>query len=609
MGSVGLDGEDEYQPSTSNSKKYKLPRTLLEGCGAVDHASVPRKLRSAIKKRGRESVTPPLPISKKQYNVSNGVERLRKDGAKKSKMNMKQVHITKDEEEVAETLYALAGMFSDAERDNKPELHDEPPEIKSSAIPEAGSYSSAVADTGNQMLQEESQRISSKVTLQDASHSPDVMDSQVAKFQSSGDAEQPQLPFNMQPATASTSGVPSDLSLDRRPMVSTLDMNPTFERAIAPEQAAASQNGKHYYPTDDENNAALRSETQGSGIRIPAWFENTNHASQPCATENGITAERHTQAAVGSKRTWKRCSAHVCISRLIKVLQVSETKEGLLEKPTRLTTCDGAELRPPASIHNQMTGMNSGVSFNGATCSTAEKDSAEIQNDILLHKSPLQNQPPASETSSAKQGYNFLSLGTRVGGLDASDCMNRAGHGHEAPKQFHASYMQPQNHSPMLFSLSQNGYSSPTFHGHNSALAAQQVQLPQYLSSTVNSNFAGRTGQQLESQQHKWATQYNTGRVSSPHLPDWKNGGRDSSSMLNYAHALFPHLHAALGSKYQQLSPQQQQQLMAINSSSLPISSVKRQHNLHIPLGFERNGTAIYPENIPQLQLPCNQNL
>ncbi|KAL0360553.1 UNVERIFIED_CONTAM: hypothetical protein Sradi_3739800 [Sesamum radiatum] len=558
MGSVGFDGEDESQPSTSNGKKYKLPRTLLEGCGAVDHASVPRKLRSAIKKRGCESVTPPLPISKKQYNVSNGVEKLRKHGAKKSKMNMKQGHITKDEEEVAETLYALAGMFSDAKKDNTPELQDEPPETKSPAIPEAGSLS-AVADTGIQALQE-SQKISSKVTLEAASHSPDVMDStaQVLKLQFSG--------YNF-------------------------------------------SNGKHYYSMDDKNNGALSSGTQGSRIRIPAWFENTNHASQPCATENSITALKCTQAAAGSERTWKRCSAHVHISRLIKVLQVSEKKEGLLEKPTRLTTCGGAELCLPVSTHNQMTGMNSGVPFSGATCSTAEKGSAEIQNDILVHKRPLQNQPLTSETSSAKQGYKFLSLGTGVGGLDASDCMNRAGHGHDAPKQFHVSYMQPQNHSPMLFSLSQNGYSSSTLHGHNSALAGQQVQLPHYLSSTVNSSFGGRTGEQLESQQQKWATQYNSGKVGSPHLPDWKNVGRDSSSMLNYAHALFPHLHAALGSKYQQLSPQQQQQLMAINSSSLPLSSVKRQHNLHIPLGFERNRTAIYPENILQLQLPCNQNL
>lgn len=46
----------------------------------------------------------------------------------------KKRHITKDEEEVAETLYALAGMFTNA---NKAD-HDEKPEIQSSATLEEG---------------------------------------------------------------------------------------------------------------------------------------------------------------------------------------------------------------------------------------------------------------------------------------------------------------------------------------------------------------------------------------------------------------------------------------------------------------------------------------
>ncbi|KAI3464840.1 hypothetical protein Pfo_021503 [Paulownia fortunei] len=597
MGSLGFYGEDESQPSTSNGKKYKLPRTLLDGCGAGNHASVPRKLRSAIKKRGRESVTSLLPISRKQHHVSNGVETLKRGGAKKSKLNMKQGDITKDEEEVAETLYALASMFSDTYKANQPGLDDEPPETKSSAILEAGSSMNAVQDTGILTLREESRKISSKVTLEAASGHP------------------------------SASGVQSNLSLGPRPRVSTLDITPSGEQAIDLEQVTASgiQYGKNYYPMDDKHNGlflspslsatgAPSSETQGSCLRLPAWFESTNYASQPRVIENSVTSEKYTQVAVESKKSWKRSSAHVYISRLIKVLQISERKEGLLEKPTQVTACGGAELQPHVSTHNQMTGVNGrngGVSFNGIAPAAAEKDSAEIQNDIRLHKRPIQDQQLASETSascSTKQGYDFLSLGTGVCGLDASEGVNSEGCSHEAPKQFHVSYMQSENHSAMLFSLAQNGYSS-IFHGHISALAAQQVQPPQYLSST---GFTTPTGRQLELQQQKWAaqlpTQYNAGGVGgAPHLPDWKNGGRDSPSMLNYAHALFPHLHAALGSKYQQFSPPQQQ-LMAINSS-LPLSNVKRHHYHHLPLGFERNGAAFYPENMQQLQLPCNQHL
>lgn len=109
----------------------------------------------------------------------------------------------------------------------------------------------------------------------------------------------------------------------------------------------------------------------------------------------------------------------------------------------------------------------------------------------------------------------------------------------------------------------------------------------------------------MESQQQMWAAQlqaqYNMGGGGVPRMPDWKNGV-DSASMLNYAHSLFPHLHDALGSKYHQHLSPSQQQVMAINSN------ISRLHH-NLPLGFERNGTVFRPENMAQLQLPCNQHL
>lgn len=59
-------------------------------------------------------------------------------------LSQKQGRITKDEEEVAETLYALAGMFSDANRANQSGSNDEPPEPKSSATQEAGRLMNAI---------------------------------------------------------------------------------------------------------------------------------------------------------------------------------------------------------------------------------------------------------------------------------------------------------------------------------------------------------------------------------------------------------------------------------------------------------------------------------
>lgn len=169
---------------------------------------------------------------------------------------------------------------------------------------------------------------------------------------------------------------------------------------------------------------------------LPAWFEKTNFASQRPATEKSITTEKvwywcfkiklkissswtcqilsvfpiafdlfqYTRVEVESKKSWKRCSAHVYIGRLIKVLQVSERKEGLLpEKPTQVITCEGADLwTHHASIHNQMTGRddrNDCVSF-----SHSEKNSFETQND-LMYKRAIQDQQlaPATPASSSKQ--------------------------------------------------------------------------------------------------------------------------------------------------------------------------------------------------------------
>ncbi|XP_022756621.1 uncharacterized protein LOC111304309 [Durio zibethinus] len=134
--------------TNSTTKRFKVPKKFFGECNAVDHASVPRKLRSAMKKRGHESISPPLSDSMKLNHTLVGVELHKKDGAKKHKLNLKQGEsdrstkatvsgpITKDEEEVVETLYALAGMFPDGESMDKNKLSGESIEVKSSAPPE-----------------------------------------------------------------------------------------------------------------------------------------------------------------------------------------------------------------------------------------------------------------------------------------------------------------------------------------------------------------------------------------------------------------------------------------------------------------------------------------
>ncbi|GFP95270.1 hypothetical protein PHJA_001671300 [Phtheirospermum japonicum] len=126
------------------------------------------------------------------------------------------------------------------------------------------------------------------------------------------------------------------------------------------------------------------------------------------------------------------------------------------------------------------------------------------------------------------------------------------------------------------------------------------IQPQQHSSSTVNNgSFTAQMGFQQQKRADQLWAQYNTVGVGSSHLPDWRNGKSDSSSThVNCAQALFPHL---LGSTYQQfIPPPQQQQLMSIDSSSsLPI--VKMNQHRQFPLGFERNGgPAFYYGNAQQ---------
>ncbi|KAL8514697.1 hypothetical protein ACS0TY_013690 [Phlomoides rotata] len=449
-------GEDDSQPSSC--------KTLLDGCGAVNHASVPKKLRSAIKKRGRESITItfPIPIPKKKHHI---------------KLNTRKGHITKDEEEVAETLYALAGMFTHRPRP-RPKL-----------------------DSINEAQGEESRKTGSKITA-----------------------------HVLEPTTP---GFRSDLLC----------------RQIDLQQGGVS--GVQY----DKCKGPPTSETHKSCSRFPAWFESTILSSQPRVTENSITP-----VSVESKNSWKRCTAHVYISRLIKVLQISQRKESLPEKPTQLlTACGGAELQ---LCGNQIAGRNSGASSSGI-----QKDSSETQNDILVHKRPIQDQQQlqqATETSalcSFKQGYDFL-------------CLGAGERGDEARIQYHAPYMQSQDHSAMLFPLPQNGH----FYTQNSALPSQQQQqqqqqqVPQY----HHTSFTARTGQEQQLLQTNYIN---------------RSGGRgesSSASVLNYAHALFPHLNAALAAKYQH-------QLLPLNNM-LPLGLKRQQY--HLPLGFERNPPHLQLHNL-----------
>lgn len=93
------------------------------------------------------------------------------------------------------------------------------------------------------------------------------------------------------------------------------------------------------------------------------------------------------------KNEWKRCSAHVYISRLIKVFQITEGKDWLPIQPTtpdQLTTNEGSKQEQEALLAaNNIIHEKMNSSLNGVE---ADRSSNEVRNAILLHKRLLQDQ-------------------------------------------------------------------------------------------------------------------------------------------------------------------------------------------------------------------------
>lgn len=563
MGSVGFCGESEPQPSTCNSKKFKSPRKLLDESCAVNQAAIPRKLRSAIKKRGLEYS---MPISKKQNRLYDGVETLWKSGAKKSKLNTKQGHITKDEKEVAETLYFLANMFCDAIKTDEPGLDVHPSETNSSTVIETGSTVTAAQDAGKIAARETLEAICQTSNLDDSK-------SKIAQLKSFDYPQLSKLPVSKQYPILFASGDRSDLVTSSRTNMSAITTVPS-DWGITVEHVAAP--GIQNCPRVDKNNDLLlrrpslsSTVTQGTETlescprssinKFPAWFETTNHVIQHCTAEESFTKNKHHLVKAEPMRLWKRCSAHIYICHLIKVMQVSDGKEGL----------PGTTFEP--GLHINIDYQKNGIDYaSGALSSTV----SSIQDTILLHKSLFQDQQQASKVpascSPLKQGPDFLSL---------------AGHSDEVLKQFHSSNMQSQNNLAMLSSQPQICYSA--FHDRSAAVATEQI--PPFHSSRVAALFAAQSP---------------PAGVPTSYLPKSKNGERDSSFFVNCAQArpLFPRLHSSPGLNYQQFPQQQFNKIYPPPS----LSNVKG-HGLRLPSGFDRNRATCYPDNMSQLQIFWNQ--
>ncbi|KAL7244831.1 hypothetical protein ACSBR2_000228 [Camellia fascicularis] len=546
MGCAGPEFEDEIRNTTSISKRFRFPQKVFHECNTVDHASVPRKLRSAMKKRNRESISPPFPDKKETNHGTNGVEL---PGIKKSRLNVVQPEdpdgspsrpITKDEEEVVETLYALADMFPN---NNKNGLDGELEKPKSWPLPEGESSRPACEDSAAPEKEEDSKSLCLTTTSEAEAVNPSLLEGSAqdsVEVKCLKESSQPCFPNSTQLLTeldntisqrnvqamfpmsnsepicgkqaCSSVGcnVQSELSLE------TGSKLPKHEEAAAcgrkPEIAVgkaavvSSQHELHHTLKESKNSGSAlwpglsSAASNGDGTqrpslklstpKIPAWLGMTASATQPGSLDNGVLTVKDSRALVArKKKSWKRCSAHVYICRLIKVLEIAEKTDRLPMQPTQLILTEGPNrvLSTPNNLNGVRNGLNGAVSAYNTVGSPAEENPDEVRNVNLFHTRLLQDQEQASTSlplnSPQKQCYDFLSLSAGGGGgggcsgVGATNRIDQIGGGLDPLTQFHSPYLQSleQSHTIMQFSLPQNRFSSTPFSDHLSLAASKQV--------------------------------------------------------------------------------------------------------------------------------------
>lgn len=594
--------QSQSSMSNATAKRFKLPKKLFDDCNGVDHSSIPRKLRSAVKKRNPESMSPPLPDSKKLNHTVGEMELLKKDGLKKSKLNIvkqgssdwsqKEVigPITKDEEEVVETLYAMAGMFPENDSVNNSKLESAPSEAKPPALREhRESCTPAVKDSA---VTKEELGSTFPLRTSEAAPSSNVESSQKETAKTSAEVEE--KPDSKSFHVKTDSCVPLVNVHSTMPLLAKREHNsdepscnpvtfqvlpePCRDSGLEQSTQETSLTGK---PELAVGSTTLRSEQDtateswrnglalwpglspmvllGAGssgpslqsTKIPAWLDAAVGASKPYSLENGPSTRKVFKGAT-TNRSLKRCAGHVYISRLIRDLQMPENKE------KSHLQCN--QLKPPDEGQRQEThmviydfdktrkGLNGVISVNSIGSTTAERNSSEARSGILQHKrlhhDQLQTATESGLQTLQKQSFNFLSLS--AGGLGAEDTNSFSrtrNNALEPSSEFQVSHLHslPQHQNFMPIAMPQTHYTSsyPDKISTSGTGSTQQVklQLPSYLSSPflgpAHTSSTILTKQHQQQQQQLWPAQLAgqcrpTGHSTAmSQFSNWPNGRQD----------------------------------------------------------------------------------
>ncbi|KAL2346247.1 hypothetical protein Fmac_000247 [Flemingia macrophylla] len=628
--------------SPKPSNKFKLPRKLPKDCSGVDHASVPRKIRSAVKKRGRESV---FGDSEKVNHGMNGMESPQKEGIKKSKKRRSPGWsmpgpITKDEEEVVETLYALAGMFPDNASNAKSELESE-------SLPE-----------NSTLLQDQEESLSANATIEasgttrDAgersptgckinSFSNETIVQERTDFPESAKLLVTAPKINLQPVPTMVRSEnvdkvalhDSELSLEMglnvpvQPLISHIGRKSDVEFQTAGGIDCKQEQHIIKYQKGNEGPTLWSgfSPTAPAGIsasyllssagKVPDWLNIAIGAPKQDLMESCFSGGKISEIAT-QKKSWKTCAAHVHISHLIRGLEVSKGQVG---KEHELYECHQMRAHQGTKSRVLMEAQNLNWIRNGnsyatvAVRSATTSDSRETKNDILQHGLYLgvsQSPPTPGVYCPQKHSFNFLSLSTGGSELKVNESFKKGESKLEPLSKSQVPYFHLLRQQHGLVPI-QSPYSSSAFLDQfpvaEPQVRLQQQQPPHYYGTPLRGDHFSSYKQQHQS---FWAVQLTAQAGSAVNCsidrtqyPNWQSGRYDSSVASPYA---LPHSPASFEALECQIS---EQHLFTLASSR----SKPNGHDTHVPSVCEESKgrflNSSSSRGIPSLQLLCDERI
>ncbi|XP_056686732.1 uncharacterized protein [Spinacia oleracea] len=654
---MDFDAQDELLHSTTvSSIKFKLPRKIFSDY----NTSVPRKLRSAIRKRSCESASVVSPDAKRSSN-----------SLKKSKICMQNgwsepflkgavsVGISKEEEEVAETLFALAGMIPhvgvDVNHKDYVSL-----EAKSSDLPKKQHSDPMPSSEDPLILKEKPDASTTEGSPRDSSQATAVDDSAPFIWSKLSERRQmnPNLKVSVPPTqfqtpqllracadrqfTHSTSYGSTEQNRERglseiKPQKSQFPKRESHIN-IGVTDLEASQGREYATSIECRDNALASRPLHGSGVDglslessapiIPSWLNFTS-SSKLVSCKDTSSAGKVPWSINGGRKSWKRCLAHVYISRMIQVLQASEEVD---IKPLNASKSRPSQYRSAGPVTGKQEDLNVILASGQGGhmfCSTADKNICGTENDATV---PLKNGQVEEDCSlsgncdSKKQSYNFLSLSTGAGTyVNNGVSVNRLGMNMKAKDHVLQLHEVAQRNTYVSCSMPQNSFPLSRYQDQVTSVSVAppsmppqvHIQVPPYFSNgcgpvplgTTRSTQQAYPKQQQQQQQQIWTTQlaaqFRPGLLRSSHIANWQNIARDPHSM-NQMQAPRSSLET-IGSKYIHISQQSQQQLLGL-CPSLPTSNAKNQ-NSQLPSTREDKEGRFHPDGVLPLKLLCNERL